>query len=236
MPAMPPPGKLWIVLVAAGAVCVVAVGFVFLAQAGGAALQDASQQRLRALTLGAMEYEDARKSLPPAFLAKDDQPLLSWRVAILPFIGQDKLFQEFKQDQPWDSPVNQKLIAKMPAAFASPYAAAAAAQGKTTYLAVRGEKTAIRGAKGVSIAAVRDGLSVTLLFVEVDPEHAVEWTRPSEWEVDPSPPLDRLHKVGGRFLGVFGDGKARSLPLDMPAETLLRLIDCNDGKAVNMPK
>src|SRR5262245_20576013 len=46
----------------------------------------------------------ARETLPAAAIySKDGKPLLSWRVAILPFIGEDKLYKEFKLDEPWDS-------------------------------------------------------------------------------------------------------------------------------------
>ena len=42
-------------------------------------------------------------------------PLLSWRVAILPFIGEQNLYNRFRLDQPWDSPHNIALLPLMPA-------------------------------------------------------------------------------------------------------------------------
>ena len=47
-----------------------------------------------------------------------DKPLLSWRVAILPYIEQQALYNQFKQDEPWDSENNKKLIEQMPKIFA----------------------------------------------------------------------------------------------------------------------
>ena len=49
-----------------------------------------------------------------AIFGKDDKALLSWRVAILPFIDQDALFKEFKLEESWDSPHNLKLLPRMP--------------------------------------------------------------------------------------------------------------------------
>jgi RNA polymerase sigma factor (sigma-70 family) len=56
---------------------------------------------------------------PPANTDKFGKPLLSWRVALLPFLEQDNLYQQFKLDEPWDSPHNRKLIARMPRVFAA---------------------------------------------------------------------------------------------------------------------
>ena len=33
---------------------------------------------------------------------------LSWRVALLPYVGEGKLYAEFKLDEPWDSAHNKK--------------------------------------------------------------------------------------------------------------------------------
>ncbi len=49
-----------------------------------------------------------------AILDKNGKPLLSWRVALLPYIEQDALYRQFKLDEPWDSEHNKKLIAQMP--------------------------------------------------------------------------------------------------------------------------
>src|SRR5262245_10907932 len=44
---------------------------------------------------------------------KDGRLLLSWRVALLPYLDEQKLYKEFKLDEPWDSEHNKKLVAKM---------------------------------------------------------------------------------------------------------------------------
>ncbi len=45
---------------------------------------------------------------------------LSWRVALLPFLDKQDLYDEFHHDEPWDSPHNLKLVDKMPKVFRSP--------------------------------------------------------------------------------------------------------------------
>ena len=51
--------------------------------------------------------------MPQDIVDKAGKPLLSWRVAILPFVEQEELYAQFKLDEPWDSDNNKKLIAKI---------------------------------------------------------------------------------------------------------------------------
>src|SRR5262245_14014333 len=78
------------------------------------------RSRLRKLAAAMHDYAAMRQGRFPAPASCDPtgKPLLSWRVAILPYVGQEALYQQFKHDEPWDSPHNKKLIAKMPAVFA----------------------------------------------------------------------------------------------------------------------
>ena len=59
-------------------------------------------------------------SPPAAIYSKDGKPLLSWRVAILPYLGLDNLYKQFHLDEPWDSPHNIKLSAMPVAVYLSP--------------------------------------------------------------------------------------------------------------------
>ena len=67
-------------------------------------------------------YAEARNwTFPPqAITGTGGKPLLSWRVAILPYLGEDEkaLHAQFKLDEPWDSPHNKALLGKMPTVFA----------------------------------------------------------------------------------------------------------------------
>jgi hypothetical protein len=47
---------------------------------------------------------------------KNGKRLLSWRVALLPYLEEMLLYNEFNLNEPWDSEHNKKLIAKMPTA------------------------------------------------------------------------------------------------------------------------
>jgi hypothetical protein len=169
-----------------------------------------------------LNFHDTFLRLPAAYNTdKDGKPLLSWRVAILPFIEQKELYDQFHHDEPWDSDHNKKLIAKMPPTYLAP--GSKAAPGKTVYLGVGG-KHGLLGkpakvvennsfANGVNMASATDGTSNTVVIVEASDELAVEWTKPDEWVPDPKNPLKGV--VGLRpagFLAVYLDGHVQLLP------------------------
>ena len=62
-------------------------------------------------------FHEVHKKFPlingvPDRVAKENG--LSWRVHLLPFLGEKDLHKQFKLDEPWDSPHNRKLIGNIP--------------------------------------------------------------------------------------------------------------------------
>ena len=55
---------------------------------------------------------------PAAVISKDNKPLLSWRVALLPYLGEKSLYYKFHLDEPWNSPHNKVLLDQMPDVYA----------------------------------------------------------------------------------------------------------------------
>ncbi len=54
---------------------------------------------------------------PATVIDKNSGVGRSWRVDILPFLGQEALFAQYKQNEPWDSENNKKVLAQMPDVF-----------------------------------------------------------------------------------------------------------------------
>jgi Protein of unknown function (DUF1559) len=156
--------------------------------------------------------------------AMGDKPLLSWRVAILPYMNYDSLYKQFKLDEPWDSAHNKRLLAQMPAEFAAP--AADRASGQTQYRIFTGPQ-AIR--PGTNLASFSDGTSNTLLVVEA--VESVPWTKPDELSYDAKKPPPRL---GGTFadgfVAVKADGAPVIIPHSIPEKILRAAITPNGGE------
>jgi hypothetical protein len=138
-------------------------------------------------------YQDRHGHLPPAVVyGADGTPLHSWRVLILPFIAQEELYNEFRLDEPWDSPHNLALLPRMPATFAPPPGKRRKVPPHHTVCHVFvGPGTAFEGRQGLRMLAdFPDGLSETFLVVEAG--EPVPWTRPQELPYDPDGPLPEL--------------------------------------------
>jgi hypothetical protein len=200
-----------------------------------AARRTQSINNMRQISLGILTYENAHRTYPPrAIFDKQGKPLLSWRVAILPYLEENNLSREFRLDEPWDSEHNKKLIAKMPAIYGNPNLPI---PGKTTYLAPVDGDAILASDKGTRIRDVVDGTSQTVLLLEVDADRAIEWTRPDDYEVDPKQPLAGVGhlRAGGMFSAAFADGSVRSLSAAMDPQTFLSLVKKSDGRAVRIP-
>ncbi len=83
-----------------------------------------------------LAIEAIERSDPTASAAwensRGQQAGLSWRVAVLPMLGKRLIYDKFKLSEPWDSPANSQLIARMPDIFSDP-GGEPRANGKTRY-------------------------------------------------------------------------------------------------------
>jgi len=75
-----------------------------------------SMQKLANIGFAINAFHEANGFLPPAAIREPNtgKPLLSWRVAILPWIGSKDLYQQFHLSEAWDSPHNKTLRRKCP--------------------------------------------------------------------------------------------------------------------------
>lgn len=212
---------------------VVALFGTAVGQARAAAKRVQSRNNLKQLGLAMHNFHDTYKGFPPhASFNKDGKRLLSWRVYLLPFLAQDKLFKQFHLDEPWDSKHNKKLIAKMPPAFGDP--TGKAKPGTTRYLAPLGPKNLFDGKEvGIRIRDITDGTSNTIMFVEAAPEKAVIWTKPDDITVDTKNPMKGLVAKGAKgFEAGFADGSVRFLSKAIKPDTLRAMFTRNGGEVI----
>jgi hypothetical protein len=152
-------------------------------------------------------YHDTYGHLPPAVVyGENDQPLHSWRVLILPFIEQQDLYDQFKLDEPWDSPHNIQLLSKMPNVYEAPGSKRKKLPEFHTICHVFvGKGAAFEGKQKLKLADFADGISNTILIVEAG--EPVPWTKPEEINYDPNQPVPDLRCIfkDGYRVGM-GDG------------------------------
>jgi prepilin-type processing-associated H-X9-DG protein len=194
-----------------------------------------SINNLKQIALAWANYESAYGKYPADIRDPDGNPLLSWRVAILPFLEQQALYNEFHLDEPWDSEHNRALVEQMPPVYAAPGGRGGAEPGHTFYQGFRGPGAMFDPeGKPVGLATITDGTSNTIGVAEAGA--AAPWSAPEDIAFDPNgelPELGGLEWPGG-FNVSFVDGSVRFLRETLNAAMLKALITRSGGEVINL--
>jgi hypothetical protein len=203
-----------------------------------------STNNLKEIGLAMHNFHAANNALPNHAIRdpKTGQPLMSWRVALLPYLGEQALFQQIRQNERWDSAHNIKFRNQMPAVYQLP---GRPNDGRTYYQVFHGDRSAFpratRPAKAFptagdfGFARITDGTSNTIFVVEA--ALPVNWMQPDDIPFQKGQPglINRVgnHWADNTFDAVMGDGAIRRMRRDMTQQTLEALITRDGGEIVN---
>jgi len=202
-----------------------------------AAQRQEGSNNLKRIGITMHNFHDIFRAFPAGYSADaEGNPLLSWRVHVLPLLDEQALYKEFHLDEPWDSPHNKKLIPRMPQVYRGP--ASKAKPGLTNYLGIAGKagifvRPQNGNRLGISFRNVLDGTSNTIMAVEVPDESAVVWTQPGDFApdlVEPTKGLTGMHPGG--FQAGFADGSVRFIPESIAPDTLRAYFTKDGGERV----
>jgi hypothetical protein len=177
-------------------------------------------------------------------------PFLSWRVQLLPYLGYQELYNQFRLNEPWNSPHNLALLPLMPNVFRSPGDAAAVTTtrfqtisdmqdlGNSSLSAPSKYILRARYTDGLRLARqadVIDGWQNTILFLQTGADAAVPWTAPLDVDHDPNSPFSPLGNVAaGRVNVALVDGQRITLSTaTTSAATFNSLVTLNGGELVD---
>ncbi len=196
-----------------------------------AARRTSSSNNLKMIGLAMHNHHDTHRAFPGDIKREDGTPLLSWRVAILPFLEQNALYEAFHLDEPWDSPHNIQLVDKMPQVYVHP--GIPAPPGFTVYQRPSGEDYIHRPSDAVSFRDITDGTSNTIMAVETVGEEAIQWTKPADVAFDSDDPLGPVVD-GSRpgFNALFGDGSVRFFSNAIDPNVFMALLTRNGAEIV----
>lgn len=192
-----------------------------------------SRENMARIGIALNRYVSERGAFPtPAMYDGRKRPLLSWRVALLPYLGYANLYQQFDRDEPWNSRHNQSLLAQIPPIYQSPERW----DENTNYQVVTGRATLFPGGRPVAPRRIEDGRENVLAVVEVDDQSAVPWTKPDDYAaqmgVEPLPELGALRD--GIFLGILADGEVIDIPADLDVRTFWGALTFDGGEPITV--
>ena len=180
------------------------------------------RSNLMQIGLALHNYHEIYGSLPPQYTVDaNGQPLHSWRTLILPYLDQAPLYAKIDLSKPWNDPTNAEAAKVMLNVYQCPKVTAP--PGFTTYLAVAGPDCFFRPGQPRRFSEIKDGLSNTLMVIDVTQSHAVHWMAPQDADekliLSLGNAAKELQHIDGTN-GLLGDGITRFLRSDLSAETM----------------
>ncbi len=152
---------------------------------------------------------------------------LSWRVHLLPYLGEQELYRKFRHDEPWFSENNASLIEQMPAIYGI-----GSSSGRSRVRAFCNESI---GAFPLDLRRAESSLQNQLCLFYCAPQHAETWTAPS-WLIANPVRLDAALGWPAKTSVVAGlaDGNALVLPADLHPTKLAALMITNNKPSFNL--
>ena len=199
---------------------------------GSAERRDRNLQNLRQIGLALHNYHQAWNSFPPAVGRDLNGNPLSWRVAILPYVEEDPLYQTWNMHEPWDGPNNRLLWARTPRCYQMP---GRKGDGTKTYYQVFvGPGALFEPNVPVRITDVTDGTSNTIMVAEAS--SPVVWCEPGDIPFQASPNGFDPQQVGGWFGKnvnvVMADGAVRPISWKVSPQMFQAAITRRGGEVV----
>jgi len=182
-----------------------------------------------------LDYQKVHGSLPPAYTVDDDgRPLHSWRVLLLPHLGEEALYRQIRLDEPWNSSHNLVAANRMPKVYQCPEHPFLACD-ETSYVVVVGAHTMFPFSQGRCLPNVKDALERTILLVEQ--RSGVKWMEPTDLDFDTmsfainnakESSLGSFHPGNANVL--FCDGTVKALSNRLSPVIVQQLLEVDDGE------
>lgn len=242
-----------LVVVACAAVAMVRYGGPTLSTIQTNRMRLQSQRNIERIASALNAYAADHGTYPPPAIGRPDGTLMhSWRVLILPYLGEKQLFNAYDFDQPWDAPANLELTHRMPAVYRS--SASPLYSGDAAYYLITGPGTLFPPAPSpaspatrqpstflpLSPAAVADDPGQTLLVVEANSMtsgYYPSWLEPRDLDVTrmqgligSSPGYEIGGLSGGGAVVATVDGRSHFLSDQVSPAIVMALISIAGGE------
>jgi len=191
--------------------------------------------RLKEIAVALRRYRADYGCFPPPYLTdQNGKPIHSWRVLLLPYLGEMALYRQYRFDEPWDGPNNRQLANKLLGDYAC--ICQPNPGGKmTSYVAIVGPHTLWAQSMESNGDKGRARVGDRLLVAEVA-DSQINWMEPRDLTLEQatgdngesSPAISSYHGVQGICVAL-ADGSTCVLPATISGKTLHKL--CTEGLA-----
>ncbi len=232
-------GSVGLVLLGALLTAIFRVGGETVSQLNSNRDRSASMQNLERIAQALNAYAADYGTYPPSATQDNSgKKMHSWRVLILPYLGEDSLYNEFDLTVPWDMPRNLRAAAEMPACYRHPKQGTTVPYNGAAYFMIVGPGT-VQPAKGpLSPAGIGDDLSQTILVIEGSPiVPSGMWTEPVDLDVTKmqgsltaNPGIEPGGLLEGGVAFATIDGRSHFVPDTIEPGTMMSLISANGGE------
>lgn len=201
------------------------------------------KNNLKQIGLAMHNFHDEQESFPPPV---SGMPLVSWRVTLLPYLDQTKIYHQYNQKLAWDQSPNLALAHQRVGVFFCPcsyHHQDTKRRCYTAYSMLTGPHSVGANPKGTKLGDIKDGTSNTIMVVEACGAQIV-WSEPRDVNVADQPVginlngsrsghsngwLSSYHSKGAHIL--LADGTVRFLLSDTDPAVLQKLAAIDDGDA-----
>lgn len=195
-------------------------------------------QDLKGISLGIRGYmHEAEAGYFPTDIAdKNGRPLLSWRVAILPHMDRQSLYEKFHLDEPWDSAHNIKLLADIPPEFRGPQASDSTA---TPYQMLIGPDAVFQSNQRITPGAILALAGTEYTLHVIESAEAVPWTKPVDVAYSNDAPLPKFGYFSPpTFLAIMASGSIFEIDPERDGQQVIRnaIAPHGDGERVVNPR
>lgn len=151
---------------------------------------------------------------------------------ILPYLDGGEVYNSIDLAKPWDDPVNAEAREKSLPVYSCP--STDEMTNKTTYLAIIAPDSCLGATRPRRLSDITDGLSQTLMVIEVPSDRSVPWMSPQDADealILSLSPDSKLPHPGGTNAAMC-DGSIRFLSLDLSPAARRALISIAAGDKV----
>ena len=181
-------------------------------QVGGQSVSRMTSSRAQSLSIRNLQriaqalnaYAADHGTYPPVASADSSGKLLhSWRVLILPYLGEEELYNEIDLKLAWDDPINAIVLRRMPAVYRHPNSTAKGLYNQSGYHLVTGQETLFPSTGPLAPSDILDDPTQTVLVIEAKPIlNSGSWAEPGDVDFGPLQGIiggDPNTEVGGMF-------------------------------------